>query len=69
MVASMFLVIFSALTHKYMELKMVNKMVKSCGYFKTISGGEGSRGFPLQGFECLPNKNLIVSALSALIHI
>jgi len=52
-----------------MEPKMVNKMVKGGGYFKTISGGEGSRGFSLQAFESLPNKNLNVSAIGALIHI
>ncbi len=69
MVASLFLVIFDVLTHKHMEPKMVNKMVKGGGYFKTISGGEGSRGFSLQAFESLPNKNLNVSAIGALIHI
>lgn len=69
MVTSLFIVIFIVLTHKYMEPKMVNKMVKGCGYFKTINGGEGSRGFPLQAFEYLSNKILTVSALGALIHI
>ncbi|KAH8956231.1 hypothetical protein BDL97_07G029800 [Sphagnum fallax] len=60
-------VVLSALTHEYMEPQMVNKMVKDRGYFKTVSGGGGSRGCPLQAFESLSNKNLAASALGALI--
>jgi DNA mismatch repair protein MSH6 len=60
-------VVLSALTHEYMEPQMVNKMVKDRGYFKTVSGGGGSRGCPLQAFESLLNKNLAASALGALI--
>jgi DNA mismatch repair protein MSH6 len=60
-------VVLSALTHEYMEPQMVNKMVKDHGYFKTVSGGGGSGGCPLQAFESLSNKNLAASALGALI--